>query len=288
MIWGFADSFQYFDNKVPIGYLYDSNGGIGYVGWSLTGHEDLIDFLNDGEEINNGFTYSGDTIVSNNNNRGTTIQSGNNAMETLRNLIIQGSVGLSKSIVETERLSLLGNFQDKTVVYNGSDINSSTLINIAKQKAQTLCKWTTINQALSTNESVLCYEETEDVMIDLAGTEYVNKTIIVKNANVILQNGMSENSSPLNLFIDKWILYLPTTISEQNFSLSWFPTSDAGTNAGLFLKGNLIINGLIIGWTPGSETWFDHKLHFQGKITTLNTPIEPSTQRISQIETMFW
>jgi len=23
-----ANSFQYFDNKVPVGYLYDSNGGI--------------------------------------------------------------------------------------------------------------------------------------------------------------------------------------------------------------------------------------------------------------------
>ena len=69
MIGEFADSLQYFDNKVPIGYLYDSNGGIGYVGGELTGHENLIDFLNDGEEINNGFVYSGDTIVSNNGGR---------------------------------------------------------------------------------------------------------------------------------------------------------------------------------------------------------------------------
>ena len=41
-----ANSFQYFDNKVPIGYIYDSNGGIGYVGGILSGHENLIDFLN--------------------------------------------------------------------------------------------------------------------------------------------------------------------------------------------------------------------------------------------------
>jgi len=39
-----------------------------------------------------------------------------------------------------ERLSLLGNLKEKTVIYNGSDINSSTLINFAKQKAQELCQ----------------------------------------------------------------------------------------------------------------------------------------------------
>lgn len=287
MIGEFADSLQYFDNKVPIGYLYDSNGGIGYVGGELTGHENLIDFLNDGEEINNGFVYSGDTIVSNNGGRWTNIQSGNNAMETLRNLIIQGSVGLSKSITDIERRSLLGNFQDKTVIYNGSDINSSTLINTAKQNAQSLCQWKEINPELDVDESVLCYENS-DLTIDLASTDYENKTIIVKNANVILQNGMNENSSPLNLFVDKGNLYLPTSISPQNFSTSWFPTSDAATTIWLFLKWNIIVNGLILWGTPGAEIWFDHKLHFQGKITILNTPLEPSEWRTTQITDMLW
>jgi hypothetical protein len=41
-----ANSFQYFDNKVPMGYIYDSYGGIGYVGGSLSGHENLINYLN--------------------------------------------------------------------------------------------------------------------------------------------------------------------------------------------------------------------------------------------------
>jgi len=41
-----ANSFQYFDNKVPIGYIYDSNGGIGFVGGDLNGDQNLINFLN--------------------------------------------------------------------------------------------------------------------------------------------------------------------------------------------------------------------------------------------------
>jgi hypothetical protein len=56
------------------------------------------------------------------------------------NMVIQGSVGLSRTINETERLSFLGNIKDKAIIYNAGDINSSTIINAAKQKAQQLCQ----------------------------------------------------------------------------------------------------------------------------------------------------
>jgi len=284
-----ANSFQYFDNKVPIGYLYDSNGGIGYVGWSLTGDAALINYLNNGWSINSGFTYSWDTIVSHNSNRTTTIESGNNAMETMRNLIIQWSVGVSKSIDEKERLSLLGNFENKTVIYNGSDINSSTLINIAKQKSQQLCqgKELYLNTTLQTDpENIICIQN-QDVTIDLgATTTYENKTIMVKSGNVILQWWMDTSSPGLDLFIDKGVLYLPSNQfnTRQQFDTQWFPVAN-WINQWLYLKGNFIINGLIIGsW----NSTFNHKLHLQGKITTLNTPLTPNQGRITQIENMFW
>lgn len=284
-----ANSFQYFDNKVPIGYLYDSNGGIGYVWGSLTGDAALINYLNNGWSINSGFTYSWDTIVSHNPNRTTTIESGNNAMETMRNLIIQWSVGLSKSIDEKERLSLLGNFENKTVIYNGSDINSSTLINIAKQKSQQLCKGKAVypNITLDTDpENIICIQD-HDLIINLGATAtYENKTIIVKSGNVFLQWWMESTSPSLDLFIDKWLLYLPPNpfTTRQQFDSQWFPVSN-WINKWLYLKGNFIINGVIVGnWLSG----FNHKLHLQGKITTLNTPLTPNQGRITQIENMFW
>ncbi len=278
-----ANSFQYFDNKVPLGYIYDSNGGIGYVGGYLTGHDALISFLNSWGSINSGFMYSWDTIISHDPGRTTTIESWNNAMQTMRNLIIQWSVGLSKSIDEKERISLLGNFQNKTVIYNGSDINSSTVINFAKQKAQELCQGKEINLPISTDETILCYENT-DLNIDLTQpTTYENKTIIVKSGNVILQGGMQEISPSLDLFIDKGILYLPDPFTtRQTFNEQWFPET-SGVIAWLYLKGNFIINGLILWWTTG----FNHKLHLQGKITTLNTPLTPNPGRTWQIENMF-
>ncbi|MFA7298572.1 MAG: hypothetical protein WC010_02905 [Candidatus Absconditabacterales bacterium] len=278
-----ANSFQYFDNKVPVGYLYDSNGGIGYVGGELTGDEDLINYLNSGGSINSGFIYSGDTIISHNPNRTTIIESGNNAMGTMRNLIIQGSVGLSKSIDEKERLSLLGNFENKTVIYNGSDINSSTLINFAKQKGQQLCqgKELYLNTILGIDPANIICIENHDLTIDLNTTTYENKTIIVKNGNVLLQGGMNTTSPALDLFIDKGLLYLPNPFNtRQGFDDQGFPVNN-GVTSGMFLKGNFIINGLMLG---EGVTAFDHKLHLQGKITTLNTPLTPNQSRIDQIE----
>lgn len=277
-----ANNFQYFDNKIPIGYIYDSNGGIGYVGGSLSGHENLINYLNNGGSIQSWFIYSWETILANNIGRETIIENGNSAMETMRNLIIQWSVGLSKSIEETERTSFLENVNEKTVIYNGNDINSSTVINFAKQKAQSLCQWKKINPVfIWSTDTVLCYEN-YNLTIDLASDDYNNKTIIVKSGNVILQGGMQENSSPLNLFIDKGILYLPAAISPAAFTINGFPGTPS-VNEWLYIKGNLIINGLVLGNTGAG---FTNKLHIQGKIIMLNTPVVPTPWRIDQIESM--
>lgn len=289
----FAKNLQYFDNKVLIGYLYDSNGGIGYVGGSLTGHENLIHFLNTDGSINEGFTYSWENIVSSHpNERQTNIERQNNAMETMRNLIIQGSVGLSKSINEAERLSLLGNFQDKTLMYNGGDINSSTLINVAKKNAQKLCQGkeryepNSIDKRLWTYQGNVVCIENKEVNIDLTDAQtYKNKTIIVKNGNVILEGWMVGNSPPLNLFIDKWVLYLPEPITREAFDGQWFPTQSNSISSWLYLKGNFIINGLVL--PAQGKISFDHKLHLQGKITLLNTPLEASQYKAKQIEKMF-
>jgi hypothetical protein len=168
------------------------------------------------------------------------------------------------------------------------------LINFAKQKAQTLCQGKEkyepdmYSRLWEYQGNIICLEN-KDLIINLnEEANYTNKTIIVKNANVILEGGMNENSPALNLFVDKWILYLPTSITRQTFNSQWFPRTTDTISSWVYLKGNFIINGLIAGWTPTNKVWFNHKLHFQGKITMLNTPLEPSAGKISQIENMFW
>lgn len=290
MIASMNNSFQYFDNKVPIGYLYDSYGGIGYVGGTLSGHENLINYLSGGGSIQSGFTYSWTDIIANNPGRTTTISSGNVAMETMRNLIIQGSVGISKTMKNEETKSLLGKINEKTVVYNNSDINASTTINTAKQKTQQLCRGkspytqTTLG---TTTETTICVEN-NDLTIDLTQTTtYQNKTIVVKNGNVILENGMNNNSPALNIFVDKWSIYLPQTISAIGFNEQWFPGTPT-IHSWLYLKGNFIINGLLLWWAPSAPWSFPHKLHLQGKIVMLNTPVIPSQWRIDQVVWLLW
>ena len=71
----FADSFEYFNNLFPLGYIVDNVGGIGFVGGILTGHDCLTCFLNgncsdpscgnygcSGDSISELFTYSGEQI----------------------------------------------------------------------------------------------------------------------------------------------------------------------------------------------------------------------------------
>ena len=212
-------------------------------------------------------------------------------METTRNLIIQGSVGLSKSINIDEKLSLIGNLQNKTVIYNWGDINSSTLINFAKWKTQELCQgkdiYSNTTLGISTDNIICVQNHNLTLNLGLTGT-YENKTIMIISGNVILQGWMQENSPPLNLFVDKWLIYLPSDpFTRQTFNEQGFPSTIDIVSSWLYLKGNFIINGLMIWWIPWSESEFNHKLHVQGKITTLNTPLEPTEWRISQIEDMF-
>ncbi len=281
-----AKSFQYFDNKIPIGYIYDSIGRIGFVGGILSGHQNLINYLSWWGTINSGFKYQWTSIVSSYPEQWTIEILSGNAMQTLWNMIIQGSVGLSKTIAETERLSLLGNFRNNTVIYNASDINSSTLINFAKQKTQELCQGKEKNQDITTStDSILCYEN-RNITIDLTNTStYKNKTILVKSGNVLLQWGMTGDSPSLDLFIDKGLLVLPQDwFTSQGFDEQGFPTNTAAVSSWLYLRGNLIINGLIV---PESGT-FTHKLHIQGKVTMLNSPLIPTAGKNTQIEKLLW
>jgi hypothetical protein len=67
---------------------------------------------------------------------------------------------------------------------------------------------------------------------------------------------MENDSAPLDLFIDEGNLYLPISTINSNqtyFDIQGYPTINNGTSKGLFIKGNIIINGLLIGGTPGSE-----------------------------------
>ncbi len=277
------------DKIVPRGYLYDSNGWIGFFWGYLTGHDKLIACLNSGKAIENILILSTtETSIIATGCSGLYV---NIPIGMTKDIIIQGSVGLSTSILEGTRNWLANSLTTKTVIYNAGDINSSTLINTAKQKAQLLCKGKTSYTWLelkTTQDSIICVEGLTGLTINLASWAiYQNKTIIVRSGNVILSGGMTNTSPSLDLFVDKGIVFLPNSFEKQSFNSNWYPIWWGGSSW-LYLKGNIIINGLLIAWSSTTPSTFLSKLHFQGKITLLNTPLDPTPAKTSQIENIFW
>jgi hypothetical protein len=119
----------------------------------------------------------------------------------------------------------MGNPVTKTVIYNSNDISNADIINEAAQNAEKLCKgktWlTTNNWPNNYADDILCFNNT-DLSIDLVNnaSDFSNKTIIVRNGNVIMSNTMSNASPSLDLFIDQGNLYLNNTLSDmQNFDV---------------------------------------------------------------------
>lgn len=126
----------------------------------------------------------------------------------------------------------------------------ATVINTARKNADQLCRnrWNS-----STLADVLCYDLSSNLVIpDFNFTNRKGKTVIVKNGDVVITQAMSKNEAPINLFIDRGNLYLKnpeSTGNLQDFDAYGFPTDGAivGGAKANYLKGNFIINGLIMG-----------------------------------------
>ncbi len=293
----FTDNFQYFNNTTPLGFFWDSVGGIAFIGGDISGYEDLINYLNSTGNINETFKLSNNNITSSSTDRSITPSTGS-AQDTMWNILVQGNVILSKAIDIYERKAFLGNLEKRTILLNGTDLNSATVINTAKKNAESLCRGktyfvspTSTTLPSNNNEKVLCYKNV-NLTIDLNdSSKYLNKTIIMKKWNIILSNSMKKNSPSLDLFIDEGSLYIDNSINwntAETFDKNGFPTTTDIVNSWLFLKGNFVINGLLIGWTPSNETTIKNKLHLQGRIATLNTPTNPGDGRTEQISSLLW
>lgn len=132
------------------------------------------------------------------------------------------------------------------------------MINIATKKADELCrdKWIDVSQTQPLNGAVLCLDAANaaNATISLGATQYAGKTIIVKNGNLILNSYMASTDQPTTIFVAKGHLFLPqgTQSNPQHlidFSPSGYPTApgDASSSKAYYLKGNFIVNGLILG-----------------------------------------
>lgn len=297
----FAQSLQYFDNKTPLGYLWDSYGWIGFIGGELSGSNNLITFLNGGANINSWFIYlnSGSSVITTPAGAGRTFfATGNSAINTMWNLIIQWTIGLTNNLNSVDKESLVGNQKGNSTIFNSS-ITNADISNQAKQYSEKLCKGkrqTLSNDiTLTSTESIVCYKGADfGVTIDVTQpTTYQNKTIIVQNGDILLAGNMQDTSPSLDLYIDAGNLYIPSTgagvnNSPTSFDAQGFPVTSNGVSAGRFIKGNIIINGLLIGGTPSNKAAVTNKTHIQGKFFSLNTPFKEQDKRNIQILDLLW
>lgn len=299
----FRGSLEYFNNKLPLGYLFDSVGGIGFVGgiMEVSGHQDVLTRINAGDSVNTVFFTSGNVVY----------WSGllavypvlrdtlGSALTTLWNLGVIGNVGLSQSISTENRQSILGNLRQLSAVFSAPSINNATILNEAQKNATQLCRWRDQTQLISDtllssfSDSLVCisqtdYDPTYSLVINLAdSSSYASKTIILQNTNVILQNS-ANGSASLDLYVNRGNVLLDNTSALTSFGTNGFPASwSSAVTSGMRVVGSLLVNGLLMGYSGWSITGFTHKLYHYGKLISLNAPYDPESWRLTQIHTLF-
>ncbi|MCF7835152.1 hypothetical protein K9M48_03800 [Candidatus Gracilibacteria bacterium] len=299
----FAKSFQRFDNKFPIGYIYDSHGGgIGFVGsfpgggstqaGSANNHSNLITSLNNGSGINNIFGYGG-TNNSEINGGGITISTtAGNALNTLLNVGIQGTIGLSFSVNTVEKNTLLGNFDRKTLMFNTLNVNFSKLINQVRQNSENMCRGKYKDVGFITtfaDDNLFCidFNLSSAKKIVLNSTDIFNlrnKILITKNGDIQIDKTMSSTDGPTSIFIDNGNLILNQNMGGISMDGNGYPSISNAVTSGAYLKGNFIVNGLIYALSGSTKSDFGHKLFINGKLASLNTPSIPSEGRKAQVK----
>lgn len=289
----FANIFEYFNNVTPLWYIWDSVWGIWFVWWNITWSENLINSINSGSSINNSFVITWWNIISVSPNRSINLSWSAQAQDTMWNILIQGSMFIWSSISSDEKKAILWNIEKRTIIMS-SNFNPSDVINPAKKNTEILCRGKTVLEDTvlpNNNDKVLCYKNS-NLNINLYDYEkYKDKTIIMRDWNIILENTMNKDNPSLDIFIDKWILYIKNNPgTKQSFNQDWYPSENWITNSGIFIKGNLVINWLLLGTnnTTPTTTPIDHKVHILWRIAFLNTPTTPSEWRVTQVRSVLW
>ena len=219
------------------------------------------------------------------------------AQTTLFKLGIRGIIWLSSELSNNSIGSIEGNQAGTSLLLN-TDNSIAGVINLARQRAEELCrnKWQAVpgtEQDLNNKAGqVLCYDgniDTNSRILRVNGYDTV-AALIVKNADVFLLNYQvtRNNAAITNLFIDKGYLFLLDEARDrshlQKFDQNGYQTQDTSNpwiSYGNFLRGNFIVNGLIIGMKSDASqfTPIKNKLVIHGKVASYNTYTTPDDNK---------
>lgn len=310
----FHPNIQLFDNQIPLGYMYDSIGGIWFV-WGLFqwDHNDVINnhLQTVGWNVNNTYAYedndpaTSSIVLAGDNDQYVCNELNPTARDLVRWLVFKGNIGTSQATSDEERQSVAGNISQTNSNLIGSDtVNNATVRNTAIKNAEELCRGKRIKlDDLTTPESqdIICIQENtyknETWTIDLASdTNIYDVPIIAKNINIQLNNHMWYDNDlawrpPLQIFIDNGHLFLQGDQDQSkhiNIDTAWYPQPSASTTQWIYLEGTIIVNGLILTTNKTNDIQpTEHKRYIHGTVSTLSTPWAVSPWRIKQIQNMF-
>ena len=226
------------------------------------------------------------------------------AQTTLFKLGIRGIIWLSSELSNNSRGSIEGNQAGTSLLLN-TDNSIAGVINLARQRAEELCrnKWQAVPggyQQLHPNMSVLCYDWAINPNSRLLHIDHYDfgkngkkiDLIVAKNADVWLNHyqwWQESTAATANIFVDKWDLFLTdstplpelTTFRENGYRKNKLETSEPWDSRGNFLKGNFIVNGLILGIKSDASqfTPIKNKLVIHGKVASYNTYTTPDDNK---------
>lgn len=219
------------------------------------------------------------------------------AQTTLFKLGIRGIIWLSSELSNNSRGSIEGNQAGTSLLLN-TDNSIAGIVNLARQRAEELCrnKWERVpgtEEDLGNRAGqVLCYDGNKDRNSRILKVKGYDKVaaLIVKNADVFLLNYQvtQNNAAITNLFIDKGYLFLldeaRNKFDLQKFDQNGYQTQDASNpwvSYGNFLRGNFIVNGLILGIKSDAIQFapIKNKLVIHGKVASYNTYTTPDDNK---------
>ena len=274
-------SFIRYDNKYPVGFVYDYNGWAGFVWCVITGTKNISGVYNDYSSNN----YDRNKLFK--LNLGWTgieynwgdLECGNmgSAKNTLLAVIVDGLVWMSSNLKwENENSGIEWNQGNEKMQYFSSvDINNAKLINYARQKAENLCRWRweNFNGYGTPLKSLYCFDRADGGVIQAkTGTTIIVKwgiDVQVSNMNdfnhawnydIFVGGGdlIIDDSASSDLFVFKrnWFISNITTEDfKQNVNEAWEAEEYTWEEvaAWKFMKWNFVVNGKIRSAASGLE-----------------------------------
>jgi len=206
------------------------------------------------------------------------------ASTTVFSLGIKGVVWLTDEVTDLQK-EYYENNQLKSTLLLRTDSSISNIINSTSKNAERLCRGKRVESNPTSFGDLTCVKYSTFGTIYLSASDIAWKTLIVQNANVSLTNDFTSSSKPINLFIDGWNLFVNNSSSTlQSFNSYWYLDA-SGMAKAHYLKGNFIINGLLL-WGSDWTSLFTNRMYIHGKLVSYNTLTLPSDARKETIKSI--